>query len=158
MSVCYDVRFPGLYNALAQAWLERVELGSVIGKRCEELSKGMQQKVQFIATVVSQPELVLLDEPTAGLDPVSVEILKEKILKEKDAGRLLIITSHIMSDLDELSTEVVYLQEGSVRYNNSIEELKDITGEVKLGKAMAKLITGLDRKKNTRQPLNNEHQ
>jgi Cu-processing system ATP-binding protein len=90
------------------------------------------------------PPVLFLDEPTAGLDPVSVEILKEKILKEKENGKLLIITSHIMSDLDDLATEVMYLQDGLIRYNNSIAELKDITEEQRLGKAMAKMIRSLE--------------
>jgi Cu-processing system ATP-binding protein len=88
-----------------------------------------------------------LDEPTAGLDPVSAEFLKGKILKEKESGKLIIITSHIMSDLDDLATEVLYLEEGSIRYENSIEALKDITGEDRLGKAIAKMIGSLGEKK-----------
>ena len=73
--------------------------------------------------------------------------LQEKIQQEKAAGKLVIITSHIMSDLDDLATEVVYLDEGKVRYNNSVEELKDITGEDRLGKAIAKMIGSLERRK-----------
>ncbi len=118
-------------------------LEAIQDKRMHTLSGGTRQKVSAALAFLFNPPVLFLDEPTAGLDPVSVEVLKEKILKEKEAGKLLIITSHIMSDLDELASEVVYLQEGLVRYNNSIEELKDITGEEKLGKAMAKMIRSL---------------
>ncbi|MBX2963893.1 MAG: ABC transporter ATP-binding protein [Cyclobacteriaceae bacterium] len=126
--------------------IESFRLDRMFDKRMHTLSGGTRQKVSAALAFLFHAPILFLDEPTAGLDPVSVEILKEKILKEKEAGKLLIITSHIMSDLDELSTEVVYLQEGHVRYNNSVEELKDITSEQKLGKAMAKLIRGLEEK------------
>jgi Cu-processing system ATP-binding protein len=84
--------------------------------------------------------VLILDEPTAGLDPISVELLKEKILEEKAKGKLLIISSHILSDLDELTTEMVYIYEGKVQYNNSIESLKEETQEKRLGKAIATMI------------------
>lgn len=83
---------------------------------------------------------MILDEPTAGLDPISVEILKEKILLERRKGKLMIISSHILSDLDELSTEMIYIFEGKVQYNNSIEALKIETQETKLNKAVTTLI------------------
>lgn len=124
--------------------LEAFRLIDIFDKRMHTLSGGTRQKVSAALAFLFTPPILFLDEPTAGLDPVSVEILKDKIQKTKAEGRLLIITSHIMSDLDDLATDVVYLQEGSIRYNNSIEELKDITGETKLGKAMAKMIRGLE--------------
>jgi Cu-processing system ATP-binding protein len=86
------------------------------------------------------PRVLVLDEPTAGLDPVSVELLKEKIMTEKAKGKLLIITSHILSDMDELATDVVYMMDGKIQYNNSIDVLKDETNEHRLGKAIATLI------------------
>jgi len=128
-------------------------LEQLFDKRMHTLSGGTRQKVSAALAFLFNPPILFLDEPTAGLDPVSVEVLKEKVQKSKKEGRLLIITSHIMSDLDDLATEVVYLEEGKILYNNSIEELKDITGEVKLGKAMAKMITGLGSRKNTEQAL-----
>jgi len=124
--------------------MEAFKLNNMLDKRMHTLSGGTRQKVSAALAFLFNSPILFLDEPTAGLDPVSVEILKEKILKEKEAGKLLIITSHIMNDLDELATEVVYLQEGRVRYNNSVDELKDITREQKLGKAMAKFIRGLE--------------
>lgn len=129
---------------LDEELMEAFQLDQILDKRMHTLSGGTRQKVSAALAFLFNPPILFLDEPTAGLDPVSVELLKDKIQKEKEAGRLLIITSHIMSDLDDLATEVVYLQEGKIRYNNSIEELKDITGEIKLGKAMAKMIRGLE--------------
>ncbi|QOI95961.1 MAG: ABC transporter ATP-binding protein [Flammeovirgaceae bacterium] len=132
--------------------IDAFRLHQIIDKRMHTLSGGTRQKVSAALAFMFNPPILFLDEPTAGLDPVSVELLKDKIQKEKEAGRLLIITSHIMSDLDDLATEVVYLQEGRIRYNNTIEELKDITGEGKLGKAMAKMIRGLEHEKQSKHP------
>lgn len=129
---------------LDEELIEAFKLEQMLDKRMHTLSGGTRQKVSAALAFLFNPPVLFLDEPTAGLDPVSVELLKEKILKEKEAGKLLIITSHIMSDLDDLATEVMYLQEGLIRYNNSIAELKDITGEQRLGKAMAKMIRSLE--------------
>jgi Cu-processing system ATP-binding protein len=129
---------------LDEELIEAFKLEQMLDKRMHTLSGGTRQKVSAALAFLFNPPVLFLDEPTAGLDPVSVEILKEKILKEKENGKLLIITSHIMSDLDDLATEVMYLQDGLIRYNNSIAELKDITGEQRLGKAMAKMIRSLE--------------
>ncbi len=120
--------------------LETFGLNKILDKRMHTLSGGTRQKVSAALAFLFRAPVLIFDEPTAGLDPVAVEILKEKILVEKSEGKLLIISSHIMSDLDELTTDVIYLQEGDVPYNNSIDELKDITGEVRLGKAIARWI------------------
>jgi len=85
---------------------------------------------------------LILDEPTAGLDPLSSEILKEKIIKVKSENKLILITSHILSDLDELTTQVMYLQEGKLEFFTDIEQLREETGELKLGKAIARIMKG----------------
>lgn len=130
---------------LDEELMEAFALTTIHDKRMHTLSGGTRQKVSAALAFLFNPPILILDEPTAGLDPVSVEILKDKILQEKDKGKLLIITSHIMSDLDDLATEVVYLHEGNVRYNNSIAELKDITGETRLGKAIVQMIRSLEK-------------
>ncbi|MBX2955027.1 MAG: ABC transporter ATP-binding protein [Cyclobacteriaceae bacterium] len=130
---------------LDEELMEAFALTTIQDKRMHTLSGGTRQKVSAALAFLFNPPILILDEPTAGLDPVSVEILKDKILQEKDKGKLLIITSHIMSDLDDLATEVVYLHEGNVRYNNSIAELKDITGETRLGKAIVQMIRSLEK-------------
>ena len=86
------------------------------------------------------PSVFILDEPTAGLDPVSVEILKEKIKLERTAGKLFIISSHILSDLEELSSDIVYIFEGKIQYHNSLDHLKTQTGETRLSRAIANMI------------------
>jgi Cu-processing system ATP-binding protein len=83
------------------------------------------------------PEILILDEPTAGLDPVSYEILNAKINAEKEKGKLILITSHLLSDLEELTTDIMYLLDGKLIFLKSIGELQSETGEEKLGKAIA---------------------
>jgi len=117
------------------------ELEKFYDKRMHTLSGGMRQKVSAALAFLFNPPILILDEPTAGLDPVSVEILKEKIRAEKESGKLVIITSHIMSDLDDLATDLVYLFEGDLLYHDTIKQLKKETGETRLGKAISCLIT-----------------
>jgi len=120
--------------------IDQFKLYKFYDKRMHTLSGGTRQKVSAALAFLFNPAVLILDEPTAGLDPISVELLKEKILEEKAKGKLLIISSHILSDLDELTTEMVYIYEGKVHYNNSIESLKQETQEKKLGKAIATMI------------------
>lgn len=120
--------------------IDAFNLGKLYDKRMHTLSGGTRQKVSAVLAFLFNAPVLILDEPTAGLDPVSSEILKEKILKEKHKGKLVIITSHILSDLDELTSNIVYLFEGRLQYNNSIASLKEETGEKKLNKAIATFI------------------
>jgi Cu-processing system ATP-binding protein len=121
--------------------IDEFKLSKLYDKRMHTLSGGTRQKVSAALAFLFNAPVLILDEPTAGLDPVSSEFLKEKILKEKQKGKLVIITSHILSDLDELTTNLVYLYDGRLQYNNSVESLKKETGENKLGKAIATFIT-----------------
>lgn len=116
-------------------------LREIYDKRMHTLSGGTRQKVSAALAFLFNPPILILDEPTAGLDPLSVELLKEKIVKEKEAGKLIIITSHIMSDLDHLVTDLVYLYEGQLVYQSTIAALKAETGEDRLGKAISKIIS-----------------
>lgn len=120
--------------------VEAFQLNKIVDKRMHALSGGTRQKVSAALAFLFNAPILILDEPTAGLDPVSVEILKEKILKEKDEGKLFMISSHILSDLDELSTDIVYLFEGKIEYHDTIANLKNETQEKRLGKAMAAFI------------------
>lgn len=128
---------------LDESLVDQFGLKKISSKRMHTLSGGTRQKVSAALAFLFNPPVLILDEPTAGLDPVSVELLKEKIIQEREKGKLIIVTSHIMSDLEELAEQVIYLHEGSIRYNNSIQELKDNTGESRLGKAIAKFVTDL---------------
>ncbi|GIL21850.1 MAG: ABC transporter [Bacteroidota bacterium] len=120
--------------------IDAFKLYKIFDKPMHALSGGTRQKVSAALAFLFHAPVLILDEPTAGLDPVSVEILKEKIIHEKRMGKLLVITSHILSDLDEIATEMVYMFEGRVQYSNSIETLKRETNESKLNKAIATLI------------------
>jgi Cu-processing system ATP-binding protein len=116
------------------------ELSKMIDKKMRTLSGGTRQKVSAALAFLFNPEVLILDEPTAGLDPVATEILKEKINKEKQKGKLVFITSHILSELDDLVTQVVFMQEGKLILHQSIEDLRINTGELKLNKAIAKIM------------------
>jgi Cu-processing system ATP-binding protein len=120
--------------------IDAFKLCKMYDKPLHTLSGGTRQKVSASLAFLFHAPVLILDEPTAGLDPVSAEILKEKIHHEKRMGKLVIITSHILSDLDELTSELVYMFEGKVQYNNTIEALKEETNETRLNKAIATLI------------------
>lgn len=113
------------------------ELKKLYHKRMGNLSGGTMQKVSASIAFMFNPEALILDEPTAGLDPVAAEILKEKILAEKAKGKLFLITSHILSELDDIVSHIVYMQEGNIIFYKSIQELKEEVGETKLTRAIA---------------------
>jgi Cu-processing system ATP-binding protein len=119
-------------------------LHAMMDKRMYSLSGGTRQKVSAALAFLFRPSIFILDEPTAGLDPVAVEILKEKLLQEKKAGKLFIVTSHILSDLEEFVTDMIYLFEGSIQYNSPLDELKTETGQSSFAKAIATLIKNQD--------------
>jgi Cu-processing system ATP-binding protein len=113
---------------------------AVATKTMQSLSGGTRQKVNATLAFLFDPEVLILDEPTAGLDPVASEILKAKIVSEAAKGKLILITSHILSDLEEFASNIVYLQDGNIMLCDSLANIQDYTGENRLGKAIAKLI------------------
>lgn len=84
--------------------------------------------------------MLILDEPTAGLDPVATEVLKEKIIAEKEKGKVILITSHILSELDEMITQVIFMQEGQLVFHKNMIDLQQETGEQRLSKAIAQIM------------------
>jgi Cu-processing system ATP-binding protein len=120
--------------------IELFKLKDIYQKPLGTLSGGTKQKVSAALAFLFDPKVLILDEPTAGLDPLASEILKSKILEEKRKGKLIIITSHIMADLEELSTHIVYMQEGKLKLYKELEELKAEFGEDRLGKIIAALM------------------
>lgn len=114
-----------------------LHLDKIMDKPMHTLSGGTRQKVSAVLAFLFDPPILILDEPTAGLDPLSVEILKEKTQQALARGKLLIITSHIMSDLDDMATELVYLHDGHTLFNDTIAALKVQTGQHRLGKAIS---------------------
>lgn len=122
--------------------LVKFNLVSIFEKPMRTLSGGTRQKVSAALAFLFNPDILILDEPTAGLDPLSSEILKEKIMQEKKKNKLILISSHILSDLDELTSHVMYLQEGKMIFLKDIDTLRQETGEDKLGKAIARVMRG----------------
>ncbi|MCO4293951.1 ABC transporter ATP-binding protein [Solitalea sp. MAHUQ-68] len=120
--------------------LHQFDLPSMFNKPMRTLSGGTRQKVSAALACLFNPPVLILDEPTAGLDPVAAEILKAKIHKEKEKGKLILLTSHIMSEVDELADQILYMMEGQIKFNYTIADLKDITGENKLGKAIMEYL------------------
>ncbi len=120
--------------------IQAFEVGKFAHKTMRTLSGGTRQKVSACLAFLFDPDVLVLDEPTAGLDPMASEILKEKVLAEKAKGKLVLVTSHILSDLEELTTDVMYLIEGQLQFYQSIEQLKSRTGEDKLNRALARIM------------------
>lgn len=119
---------------------ENFKIYRLLDKRLHTLSGGTRQKVSAVLAFLFNPKVLILDEPTAGLDPVSVEILKEKIMTEKAKGKLMLITSHVLSEMDELATDMVYMMDGRVQYCSPVAVLKSETNETRLGRAIATWI------------------
>jgi Cu-processing system ATP-binding protein len=134
-----DIR--GTRALLDEDLVDAFQLKALLNKRMRTLSGGTRQKVSASLAFLFDPSVLILDEPTAGLDPVASEILKEKIITEKKKGKLILITSHILSELDDLVTQVIYMQEGKLCFHKSIEELRTDTGEEKLNRAIAKIMS-----------------
>jgi Cu-processing system ATP-binding protein len=118
----------------------KFKLNDIADKAMHTLSGGTKQKVGAALTFRYDPSVVILDEPTAGLDPLSSEILKEKIREEHAKGKLILITSHVLSDLDDLATHVLYLQDGEIRFFKPVDDLKIETGEEKLARILAQIM------------------
>ena len=120
--------------------LQQFNLQQMFEKRMSTLSGGTAQKVGATLAFLFNPSVLILDEPTAGLDPLAAEILKEKIIAQKTKGKLILITSHLLSELDELVTQLIFMQEGNVVFHKNIDTLKNETGETKISKAIAKIL------------------
>jgi Cu-processing system ATP-binding protein len=138
LSMMKDIRHS--HTALDEELIHSFDLPSMAAKRLRTLSGGTRQKLSASLAFLFCPSVLILDEPTAGLDPVASEILKDKIRREKENGKLILITSHILSELDDLITHVLYLQDGRLRYHNSWQQLKEETREARLSKAIARLM------------------
>ena len=121
--------------------INALKLETIFNKSFGTLSAGTKQRVSCALAFLFNREIVILDEPTAGLDPVSAELVKEKIIKERNNGKLIIITSHITSEVEKLAERVIFMLEGEIHLDSSIDELKKMTGEDNLNKAVASLMT-----------------
>lgn len=109
-------------------WLERLEASEYKNKRAEQLSKGNQQKIQFIAALISNPEILILDEPLSGLDPVNTDLFKEVIKEEIAKGKYIIMSSHQMATIEEYCENLVILNKGKTVLKGNLNEIKKSYG------------------------------
>jgi Cu-processing system ATP-binding protein len=127
-------------SAADEQLADELGLQSELKKKLKVLSGGTRQKVNAVAAFLFSPELYVLDEPTAGLDPASSGILKTRILTERAFGHTVLLTSHIMSEIDELADDVIYLADGRVQYAGAVMALKREMGHLHLERAIAELM------------------
>src|SRR5690625_614878 len=115
-----------------EKWLDRFNISHYLNKKVEELSKGNQQKIQFISAVIHQPELLILDEPFSGLDPVNVEMLKAAVVDLKNEGTTIVFSSHQMDHVEELCEHLCILHQGEDVVQGSLREIKHSFGKKNL--------------------------
>ncbi len=123
-----------------EALIRRFKLEPFLDKRLGKLSGGTRQKVNLVLAFMYDNPLIILDEPTAGLDPVALIELKELIEEERSKGKVILITTHIMSFVEEIADEVVFLLEGVVHFRGSVDKLKTTYGEPSIERAIAKIL------------------
>lgn len=105
-------------------WLKKFDILSWENKKVEELSKGMQQKIQFIATVIHEPDLYILDEPFSGFDPVNAELLKTELLDLKAKGKTIILSTHNMESVEELCDEISLINKSKVVLHGNVKDIR----------------------------------
>ena len=105
-------------------WLKKFNLSDYKNKKIKELSKGNQQKVQFICAVIHNPELIILDEPFTGLDPINLELMKEEIINFKNQGKTIIFSSHRMEHIETLCDRLTILRQGKTVLQGNLKEIK----------------------------------
>jgi len=124
----YLARLKGLSADEAQkrikVWFKKLEIDSWWNKKVEELSKGMQQKVQFVTTVIHEPELLIFDEPFSGFDPVNTELLKNEILELKSKGKTIIFSTHNMASVEEICDDIALIDKSKVVLSGNVSEIR----------------------------------
>ncbi|NLR57503.1 ABC transporter ATP-binding protein [Chitinophaga polysaccharea] len=127
-------------EALDNDLYEQFEIGKMLHKKMRTLSGGTTQKVSAVLTFMFRPQVLILDEPTAGLDPVAAEILKAKIIAAKKAGCLILITSHLLSELEGIVSQVIFIQDGKLMLHKTTMELKRDTGKDTIAQSIVHLL------------------
>ncbi|MDR2283425.1 MAG: ATP-binding cassette domain-containing protein [Sphingobacterium sp.] len=124
----YLARLKGLSHSDARTrlnyWFDKLEIGSWWDKRIEDLSKGMQQKVQFVATVLHEPQLIILDEPFSGFDPVNAQVIQDEILELNEKGATIIYSTHRMETVEELCDNIALINKSKKVLDGSVKEIK----------------------------------
>ncbi|MGT2754443.1 ABC transporter ATP-binding protein [Streptococcus ovis] len=113
-------------------WMERLEVKGKLTDKIKSLSKGNQQKVQLIITLIHEPDLIILDEPFSGLDPVNTAILKRIILEEKERGATIIFSDHVMTNVEELCDRLIMIHEGEIVLDGPINDIRQSYGRTRL--------------------------
>jgi ABC-2 type transport system ATP-binding protein len=108
----------------AADWTKRLEIDDVLGKKTEELSKGMQQKIQFIGSLLHDPGLIVMDEPFSGLDPVNAKLLEKTLLELKDEGKTIVFSTHRMDQVEKLCDSICLINKGQVVLSGLMREIK----------------------------------
>jgi ABC-2 type transport system ATP-binding protein len=121
-------RRPAAVRPRARAWLERFELWDKRDVRLEALSKGNQQKVQLIGVLLHEPDLIILDEPTVGLDPVNVVLVRNVLRELRDDGRTVLLSTHMMAEAEKLVDDIVLIHRGCAVLNGALEEVRSSFG------------------------------
>ncbi|MEI6880675.1 MAG: ATP-binding cassette domain-containing protein [Bacteroidota bacterium] len=124
-------------------WIDKFEIQSWLGKKVEELSKGMQQKVQFIATVLHEPKLIILDEPFSGFDPINAQLLVEEITLLKKKGASIIFSTHRMDSVEQLCDQIALINKSHVVLNGAVSEVKNKYKQNKFSVVHKKAFDGI---------------
>ncbi len=125
--------------------VERFRLEELLDQPVRIQSGGTRQKLNAAVAFLFRPSLLILDEPTAGLDPVATGILKDKLLRSPAAGTTVVLTSHLMGEVEELAQDLVFLLDGRVTYQGPVQGLLERTSESRLERAIARLLEGASR-------------
>ncbi len=127
-------------SALDEELIVEYQMTSILDKRMRTLSGGTRQKVSACLAFLFNPSVLFLDEPTAGLDPISAEKLKNKINREIANGKLIIITSHQLAELDDMITELIFMQDGKIKFHSKVSELLKNSNETRISKAIIQIL------------------
>ena len=111
-------------KTVVQDWLERMALGDCYKKRCQELSKGMQQKIQFLASIIHHPDLLILDEPFSGLDPVNADLLNQMIREQHEQGTTIIFSTHVLQQAEEICDRIFLINHGVKLLDASLDDIR----------------------------------
>ncbi len=125
-----------------ESMMEAFGLGTELDKRVRTLSGGTRQKLSAVLAFLFRPSLLILDEPTAGLDPIASGVLKEKLGQVREDGVTVLLASHTLSELEEVADDIVFLLDGKVRFHGTVEQLRRTTGFARLERAVAALMQG----------------
>ncbi len=130
----------GEETELDQELYKQFEMDKLLDKKMRTLSGGTTQKVSAVLAFMFRSKVLILDEPTAGLDPIATDILKEKIIDAKNNGALILITSHLLSELEDLVSQIIFMQDGKLILHKNVDELKKDTGQESIAKSIVHLL------------------